>query len=589
MPRFFNYILAFIFYFLPLAYAQEIPGPPGPNPPPQAAAAPGKSPMLDALELKGMEMSDVLKLLAAKSGLNIIAGKNISGRVTIYLQNVNVYDALTIILKANDLAYIEDRGVIQIVTAPEYEQITGQKFGAHTESAVIPLWSLKAADAVTLLSPLKSNTGKVVADEQSNSLIIEESPERLKQLSDYIKSIDIPTVPKVYKIQNIDVETIAAKLQEIASPKIGSVKFDVASNKLFVKDTSKKLQDMEALIAQIDIPRETKVFRISYAKAEVLAKTVTPLLTKDIGTVQFDERSNVLVVSDIRPKINAIAAMVEALDRYDRQVLIEAKIVQITLSDAYQMGIDWDRVFHRTDELKIRNNFSLPGVVAGTSPLSTTTIGSLTENEYSVVLTMIATLGKSRLLSNPRIAVINNQEAKILVGSTTPYITSSTTTPATGAPTTAETVNFIDTGVKLHVTPTIHDDSYITMKIKPEVSNIPKSITTSSNNQIPVVDTSEVETTIRVKDGVTIVIGGLIKDEVRSTRNKVPLLGDIPFVGGAFRNDIRSVDKTEIVIFLTPHIITGDVHVEEVKYPYPKNSGNLYYNPLEKKSSAPSP
>ena len=85
-----------------------------------------------------MDINDVLKLLAAKSGLNIIAGKSISGRVTIFLQNVDVRDALTIILKSNDLAYIEDRGVIQIVSGSEYEQTNGHKFGVRTESAVIP-------------------------------------------------------------------------------------------------------------------------------------------------------------------------------------------------------------------------------------------------------------------------------------------------------------------------------------------------------------------------------------------------------------------------------------------------------------------
>jgi type II secretory pathway component GspD/PulD (secretin) len=97
------------------------------------------------------------------------------------------------------------------------------------------------------------------------------------------------------------------------------------------------------------------------------------------------------------------------------------------------------------------------------------------------------------------------------------------------------------------------------MKIRPEVSSAANSIRTGQNNVIPIVDTSEVETTVRVKDGVTIVIGGLIKDEKTRVDFKVPLLGDIPIVGSMFRNRGRSKEQTEIVIFLTPRIISGDV------------------------------
>jgi len=101
------------------------------------------------------------------------------------------------------------------------------------------------------------------------------------------------------------------------------------------------------------------------------------------------------------------------------------------------------------------------------------------------------------------------------------------------------------------------------MKIKPEVSSVISYVTTSNNNQIPVVDTSEAETTVMVKDGVTIVIGGLIKDEKIDTVNKVPVVGDIPIVGLAFRNKYKTVRKTELVIFLTPRIMSGDIHDSE--------------------------
>ena len=114
-------------------------------------------------------------------------------------------------------------------------------------------------------------------------------------------------------------------------------------------------------------------------------------------------------------------------------------------------------------------------------------------------------------------------------------------------------MSFIDVGVKLHVTPTIHDDGFVTMKIKPEISSEePTLYPVPNSGSIPIVDTSEVQTTVRVKDGVTIIIGGLMKDELTNSKTQVPILGDLPIIGKAFRTEDRNVQKTEIVIFLPP-------------------------------------
>jgi general secretion pathway protein D len=550
---------------------------------------PHKSMVLDTLEIKDMDINDVLKLLASKSGLNIIAGKSITGRVTIFLQNVEVHDALTIILKANDLSYMEGHGVLQIMTGAEYEQVTGHKFGVSTDSAIFSLQSAKASDVAAILNQVKSASGKVIADDQSNSIIIEDVPEKMKQLLDYIKTMDAPTQVEVYKLQHIPGEPLVAILLEMTSPKIGSVKFDSFSNKLFIKDTPIKLMEIMKYIGQIDIPRETRVFNINYAKADDLAKTVGLMLTKNVGSLEFDARSNTVVVMDIPAKIDEIGAMITALDKHDKEVFIEAKIVQVTLGDNYQMGINWEKIIPNVGHtvVDLHSNFSLPSAI--TSGLGTATVGTLNRDTYNVVLQALDTFGKSRTLSNPHLAVINDHEASILIGTTIPYTTSSVTTTASGPSTSAESVNFIDTGVKLHVTPTIHEDGYITMKIKPEISNEESNpFTAPDGSLIPIIDTSEVQTTVSVKDGVTIIIGGLIKDELINNKSKVPVLGDLPFLGKAFNTENRNMQKTEIVIFLTPHIINGDVRADPEEYL--KNASTFkgektYYDPLPKDES----
>jgi type II secretory pathway component GspD/PulD (secretin) len=133
----------------------------------------------------------------------------------------------------------------------------------------------------------------------------------------------------------------------------------------------------------------------------------------------------------------------------------------------------------------------------------------------------------------------------------------------TSSPIVAETVSFVDVGMKLYVTPTIGDDGYITMKIRPEVSSVDRILRTSQNNPIPIVRTSESETTVMVKDGITITIAGLIEEREINKVEGVPLLCKIPILGYLFTNTSKQKEKTELVIFLTPRIMTGDVLSEE--------------------------
>jgi len=449
---------------------------------------------IDHLELKDMDIMDVLKLIAQKTGLNIIVGKGVQGKVTIYLNAVSATEALRIILDANGLAYKYDDGIVRVMTAQEYERRYGQVFGGKSQTKVYHLNYAKAEDLSPLIEHLKSSTGKIISDLKSNTIVVMDARE------------------------NADM--------------------------------------IDALIREVDIPVEVEVFELNYAKAEDIVAKIEPLITQSVGSVRFDERSNKIIVTDKPSKMGVIAKLIREFDVQDRQVLIEAKIVQIQLSDSYELGVDWKAVFPGMDDLTAQSDFDV--ISTSESNRGKLQIGTITTNNYTAMIEALQTIGKTNVLSSPSITVVNNQEAKILVGTTQPYVTTTTTTPASGPTTVSESVNFIEVGVKLYVVPTIHSDGFITMKIKPEVSTALTPITTGQNNEIPVVETSEAETIVRIKDGVTVVIGGLIKDEKRSTIKKVPLLGNIPLLGKFFRNTDDSVVKTEIAIFLTPRVMIGD-------------------------------
>lgn len=448
---------------------------------------------IDSLEMRNMDLADALKLLADKSQLNIIAGKEVSGKVTLYVKQAKVSDALRVILDTNNLAYLWEDGIVRVMPAAEFETRHGYKFGANIQTETVHLSFAKSADILPFLNQLKSKDGEVVADAKMNALLIKDSPERIAKMRQFIRDMDVRP--------------------------------------------------------------ETEIFNLNYALAKDVAEKIKERLTPQSGRLEFDERSNKLVVTDSPARLKDVARLIRSFDGREPQVRIEAKIVQVILSDQYKFGVDWEAIAETYHNLQFKSHFD---ILSGNDKRGTLKIGTLADDNYAALLEALDSAGTTNILSSPSISAVNQKEAKILVGSTEPYVTTTTTTPASGPTTIAETVNFIEVGVKLYVTPTIHDDGYITMKIKPEVSSVTRTVTTGNNNTIPVVETSQAETTVMAKDGVTIIIGGLIKEEIIDKKNSVPFLGRIPLVGAAFRNTDQFKRKTEIVIFLTPRLVSGD-------------------------------
>ncbi len=170
-------------------------------------------------------------------------------------------------------------------------------------------------------------------------------------------------------------------------------------------------------------------------------------------------------------------------------------------------------------------------------------------------LRLLKQVSNTKILSNPKLLVTNNEEAKIHVGDTIPYIISTTSGTGDNA-ITSEDVRFVDVGLKLLVTPTINDDGFVTMRLKPEISTVVDKIT-SKGGGIPQVNKTEVETTVMVKDGMSIILGGLKKEDKAYVRKGLPGIMDVPFLGNLFKRTSDAYNSTEIIIFITPHIVSG--------------------------------
>ena len=486
-PLFF--ILAFVLIIAPPAFYASAEAP--------KEALQG-SPDRISLDLKNIDISELLRIISLKTGKTIVPSKGINGRVTIYLNNVVFDDVLDIILLTQDLALHKKGSIYYIMTEAEYRKMYGEDYIDPRKIEMVKIAYAKPSVIFTALGQLKSDIGKIVVDETSGTIVL----------------IDIPD----------------------------------------------KLALLKKAIEELDTPLNTTVFDLNYAKPADAKTQLTAAITPGTGEVIVDERSGKAIVTDLPGKMNKINLLVRELDENSKQVYVETDVIELTLSDQYQRGVDWQKVFQEA----VKNGITFTGYFPVTLTNYQTLALNTTTSSNHAVIQFLDTYGKTNIISQPRIAVVNNEEANLMVGIRDAYITQ-TQSQATSSTVTSETVEFVDVGVKLKIVPRIGSDGYITMKLKPEVSSVSETITTKLGSRIPIVQTSQSETVVKVKDGTMIMIAGMSKSEEVDTITGWPKLSKIPILGVLFGSRDRELTRTEIIIFLTPHIMRPDADLRGSK------------------------
>lgn len=468
---------------------------------PEVQAAPSGEELI-TLELQGVNILDVLKLLSKKSGLNIVAGKNVQGQVSLFLKDVKVMDALITVLETTDLAFTEDRGIIKVILRQDYEDLYGHPYRDTRSTKSFTLKNAKAEKLLPTLTLMQSTFGKVLMEARTNTIVITETPEVMKDMEEFINQADAGFSSKVFELRYIKVEDISAKIQKLIPAEAGTFEYDVQSNRIFVNGANEIVARAEEMITAFDVPQP--------------------------------------------------------------QVLIEAKVMEVSLSDNFRFGVDWQLVSNKLGSFQSAASAASYTVSAPTgAALTTLTLGG-GNDDLQLLIQLIDQMGKTNTLSSPRLTVLNKEEAQISVATRQPFV-SQTVVQSVNSSTTADQVQFVDVGVTLSVTPTITQDDFIVMKIKPEISSAGtpvelQGVSQGSNTPftrtiIPVVTTQELETTVMVKSSTTLVIGGLIQDSESKTIVKMPVLGNIPILGRAFSSKSIDASKTELVVFLTPTVL----------------------------------
>lgn len=325
-----------------------------------------------------------------------------------------------------------------------------------------------------------------------------------------------------------------------------------------------RVKSIEELYAE---PVDTRIFIVSYARADELKNSIEPLVDSAAGgSIQTDVRSNALIVKERPSRMGKIQAIIESLDQPTEQVMIESKFIEVRNTDVHNLGINWTSLsglevaFGETADIGAFAPNALGGPAAifdrNDDDGETKAEGAvLSSEQFSAVISALDNNSDVELVSNPTVVALNNTKANITIADRFPF-----PNYAFNAQTGERQLigfEYIDIGIILDVTPSVNDAGFVNLNIIPEVSNSSGNIEVDGV-PIPLVSTRRTESNITIKDGYTLAIGGLVEEEVRSDVSKVPLLGDIPGIGRFFRSNSDETTSTNLIIFITAKILDPD-------------------------------
>lgn len=455
------------------------------------------------LDVRDMSVIDVLRFLALKGDFNLVTSSVVQGRATFYLKSVTIKDALNIAVLSNKLAYSVDRDIVQVMTEEEFTAQFGKTFSDKREVEIVHLQYAKPSYVISALDGIKSAIGQIIVDEDTGNVVL--------------------------------------------------------------IDTRASIEKMRTTLQSIEQPLEPIIYTLQYAKADVAAEKLRGRIDQQaVGSITVDERTNKLVIRALKGRKEEVLGILKDLDAPTKAVLIEVRVLSIVYSPSSDYGIDWSVAFADSSveslrKLKFKNIMLDDSALTSSDNLFSrygrVAVGTFGVDDFAAALRLVKKVSDTKILANPKLLVTNQEEARIHVGDTVPYIVSTTSGTGDNA-ITSEDVRFVDVGLKLSVTPTINDNGFVTMALKPEISTVTKNIS-SQGGGIPQITKTEVETNVIVKDGMTIVLGGLKREQKVLSRKGIPVLMDVPLIGGLFSNRSESIESSETVIFITPHIVTG--------------------------------
>ncbi|HNV70456.1 MAG TPA: secretin N-terminal domain-containing protein [Candidatus Ozemobacteraceae bacterium] len=455
-----------------------------------------------SMDFRDTDVRDVLRSLSALVNLNLMLSNNISGAITIMFNDVTMEEAFSTVMKNADLGFTWDRTILRIFPMAQ----------APTVTQVFNIQNANAAAIKPMVDRILTSGRQSEIDARTNSLIVTDTQAKIDQVRLLLPQIDI---------QSTAVEVTSRPITEV-----------------FYLD-------------YVDANNMTTPIRSVAPDANITAYSSTQASQAGAGGTATG-RQDIMIITDTQANIDKIREIIEKLDVAPVQVTIDAHIYEIDLNEEERMGINWQKSIPIPGTTENIFDMSISPEEATAGGTGVFRFGSLNVNQFRALLAMLKTKTFAKVLSNPVITTLNNRQANITVGQAIPYISASTVNAETGQ--VSNTVSQANANIQLQVTPSVTGNDEVFLDITPTISSV-LGFTSLGGNSTPNLSNRTAQTQVIVKNNHTIVIGGMIKTDKSDTLSKVPILGDLPGIGRLFQKKTLKEIRTELIIFITPHIV----------------------------------
>ncbi len=593
------------------------------------------------LNFDNADLKDVINTVGSITNENFILSPGLDARVTIHsAKKIPVSEVMNVfesVLEANGMSVVRSGEFLKIVSGTTAKQKPIEvRMGNQAESIpyvdrpvtqIVPVQFVPATEVSTILSPMLSQFGSIIPNPRNNLLIINELSSNIIRLLKVLKEIDVNafknTRMSFFKPKYSDVQTLSNELTEVLNALnltregIALVPIERINSLVVFSASPILLKTVEGWLMKLDEEVVTGqnifVYPVQNVKAEKIAdilKTLyeagdggkpkvtaqktdakaaapqkpsgapRPPQTSDgssrVEIITFEPTNSLIIFAP--PGIyREIVKTIKKIDTYPREVLIEAVVAQVTLSDSDEHGIQWSVLNSQYRDNRYFKSDPTDPTTKVTEIIGSTTAGGLITDatkatlgagaagisyiafqpgKFTALINAMTSSGKVNILSSPRLLVRDQEEATIEVGSEIPTATSTTTSSSTTDQLT-QNIQYKTVGIKLKIKPTISEDKTVVLDIEQEVSSQGENITVGQKgNTYPSFNTTKAKTSIVVPDRQGIVIGGIMQEEKKKNYSGIPLLSSIPILGHLFRYQTDSITKKELVIIITPTVVT---------------------------------
>lgn len=574
------------------------------------------------VNLKDTDIQEFIKFVADVTGTTMVVDPNVKGKVRVIsskpVTQSELYDLFLSILDVQGYTAVRSGQVVRIVPSKDARSspvplMENQDLLGNDEyvTQVIRLDNISAAKLIPVLRPLVPQQAHMAAYAPSNAIIISDIRSNIGRIVEIIERMDRSAIQttEIIRLKYGVSEDVVSMLNTLEKARRGEgaeankdviLVADKRTNSVVVTADEMSVERIRKLVAYFDSPLEqsgnVRVVYLEYADAtetaEVLTRVMQNIARLEAGgtqrnggesTIEADAGTNSLIITADTDEMAALESVIARLDIRRAQVLIEAIIVEMEMTEGQELGLQW--LFANDSGLyggnisnstaQQRRNAELAGAllpdngsevidtrsVAGalaSTPGATLGWGMVDESlTMTVILNALETQGNANILSTPSLLTLDNEEAFITVGQEVPFVTGSYTNTgsANGASNPFQTIERQSVGITLKVTPQINEGDSVVLDIVQEVSSISAQILAASD---VITNERKIETKVLANDSDILVLGGLVKDDVQDSTQGIPLLSDIPLLGRLFRNDVVSVTKSNLLVFIRPTIIRDD-------------------------------